>query len=148
MLIRRLEVRMPFPLTTRLAHCRFNFLQFSLILSYRSNEWRPCHLNKETSGHHNYSVTRMGVFYTLGTFQSLWQQLFCPNRPHFKAIYVKVSKSLIFSSDIIFGNFYKYLATFYWSRCRQLMLDPDCFCLRWRSISISDSSSTDFRISL
>ena len=38
------------------------------------------------------------------TFQSLWQQLFCPNWPHFQAIFVKVSKSFIFSSEIIFGQ--------------------------------------------
>ena len=45
------------------------------------------------------------------TFQSLWQQLFCPNLP----IFVKVSKSLIFLVKSFLGNFYKHLATFYWS---------------------------------
>ena len=49
------------------------------------------------------------------TFQSLRQQLFCPNRPHFQAIYH-------FSSEIL-GNFYRHLATFYWSHWLQVTAD-------------------------
>ena len=52
----------------------------------------------------------------LATFQSLWQQLVCPNRPHCQAIFVKVSKSFIFLVKSLLGNFYRHLATFYWSR--------------------------------
>ena len=44
------------------------------------------------------------------TFQSLWQQLvFLGN--------VKVSTSLIFQVKTFLGNFYRHLATFYWSHC-------------------------------
>ena len=47
------------------------------------------------------------------TFQSLWEQLFCPNYPHYLAIFVKVSKSFIFLVKSFLGNFYRHLATFY-----------------------------------
>ena len=49
------------------------------------------------------------------TFRSLWQQLNCPNLPYSCAIFVKVSKSLIFLVKSFLGNFYRHLATFYWS---------------------------------
>ena len=49
------------------------------------------------------------------TFQSLCQQLFCPNRPHFYANFCKVVEIFNFACEIILGNFYRYLATFYWS---------------------------------
>ena len=58
---------------------------------------------------------QIGQFIALwATLQSLWQQSVCPKLPHSQAIYVKVSKSFIFS-EIILGNFYGHLATFYWS---------------------------------
>ena len=41
----------------------------------------------------------------LPTFQSLWQQLFCPNHPHFKAIFVKLSKSFMFLVQLFLCNF-------------------------------------------
>ena len=49
------------------------------------------------------------------TFQRLWQQLVWPNLPHSKAIFVKVSISLIFLVKSFLGNFYRHLATVYWS---------------------------------
>ena len=49
------------------------------------------------------------------TFQSLWQQLFYPNLPHSWAIFVNVSKSLIFLLKSFLGGVYRHLATFYWS---------------------------------
>ena len=58
------------------------------------------------------------------TFQSLWYQLFCQNCPHFKAIFVKLSKSLIFPVKSFLGNFYRHLATFYWSHCLLLASLP------------------------
>ena len=51
------------------------------------------------------------------TFQSLWKQFICPNLPHSYTIFVKVSKSLIFLVKSFLGNFYRHLATFYWSHC-------------------------------
>ena len=48
------------------------------------------------------------------TFQSLWQQLICLNLLHSYAIFVKVSKSLIFLVKSFLGNFYSQLAIFYW----------------------------------
>ena len=48
---------------------------------------------------------QIGRFIALwAIFRSLWQQLFCPNCPHFKAIFVRVSKIFHFSSEIIFGQ--------------------------------------------
>ena len=41
----------------------------------------------------------------LATFQSLWQQLVCPNLPHSLAIFVKVSKCFIFLVESFLGNF-------------------------------------------
>ena len=38
------------------------------------------------------------------TFQSLWQQLVCPNLPHSYAIFVDVWKSPIFLVEIFLGN--------------------------------------------
>ena len=48
-------------------------------------------------------------------FKSLWQQLFCPNRVTFLGKFYKGVKIFHFSSEIILGNFLRYLATFYWS---------------------------------
>ena len=56
------------------------------------------------------------IFGLCAIFQSLWQQLFVQNRQHFEALFVKVSKSFLSLVKIIFGNFYRHWATFYWSR--------------------------------
>ena len=60
---------------------------------------------------------QIGQFIGLwATFQSLWQQLICPDLPkHSRAIFLKVSKSLIFLVKSFLGNFYRLLAIFYWS---------------------------------
>ena len=59
---------------------------------------------------------QIGRFIELwATFQSLWQQLICPNHPYYLAIFVKVSKSFIFKVKTFLGNFNRHLATFYWS---------------------------------
>ena len=49
------------------------------------------------------------------TFQSLWQQLICPNLSHSKAIFV--SKAIIFIEKSFWGNFYRHFAIFIWSHC-------------------------------
>ena len=41
--------------------------------------------------------------------------MFCPNLPHSPAIFVKVSKSIIFLVKSFLGNFYRLLAIFFWS---------------------------------
>ena len=46
------------------------------------------------------------------TIQSLWQQLISPNLLHTQAIFIKVSKSLIFLVKSFWGNFYRHLAIF------------------------------------
>ena len=56
---------------------------------------------------------QIGQFISLWvTFQSLCQQLFCQNHPHFLAIFVKRSKSFMFLVESFLGNFYRHLATF------------------------------------
>ena len=62
------------------------------------------------------SKTRLGDLLDFwATFQSIWQQLFCPNLPQSKEFFVKVSKSLIFLLKSFLGNFYRHLAIFFWS---------------------------------
>ena len=59
---------------------------------------------------------QIGRFNALwATFQSLWQQLFYPNRPDFLAIFVNLSKSLIFLVEIIYGQLLQTFDDFYWS---------------------------------
>ena len=48
-------------------------------------------------------------------FQSLWQQLNCPNLTHSLSIFVKVSKLFIFLVKPFLGNFYGHMAIFIWS---------------------------------
>ena len=61
---------------------------------------------------------QIGRFVALwANFESLWQQLFCPNRPHFKAIFEKVLESFIFLVKSFMGNFYRHLAALFWSHC-------------------------------
>ena len=53
---------------------------------------------------------QIGRFIALwATFQSLWQQFFCPNYPYFSGIFVKVSKSFIFLVISFLCNFYGHL---------------------------------------
>ena len=70
------------------------------------------------------------------TFQSLWQQLICPNLLHSWAIFVKVSKSLIFIVKSFLGNFYRHLVIFYWSHwfgVNKVFLVP-AICQSWASV--------------
>ena len=54
----------------------------------------------------NVQCDQIGRFNGLwATFQSFWQQLICPNLLHSYAIFVKVSKSLIFLVKSFLGNF-------------------------------------------
>ena len=49
------------------------------------------------------------------TFQSIWLPKAlksCPNLPHYLAIFVKVSKSIIFLVKHFLGNFYRHMAIF------------------------------------
>ena len=49
------------------------------------------------------------------SFQSLWQQFNLPKFPTFLGNLCKSVKIFNFSSEIILGNFYRHLATSYWS---------------------------------
>ena len=61
----------------------------------------------------NVQCHQIGRFIILwATFQSPWQQLFCPNWPNVKSITVKVSKSFILLEKSFLGYFYRHLATF------------------------------------
>ena len=92
---------------------------FNLILmKCHFNRYKNTQIRKDTIGRqslHSSSVTRLGDLLDFGQIlQSLWQQLFCLNHPHFKAIFKGV-KIFHFSSEIIFRPFYRHLAIFYWS---------------------------------
>ena len=60
------------------------------------------------------------IYWTLGNFASLWQQLILPKSPTFLGNFCKLSKSLIFLVKSFLGNFYRHLAIFYWSHCLQI----------------------------
>ena len=58
---------------------------------------------------------QIGRFWTLANFSKPVATISCPNLRNSEAIFVKVSKSLIFLVKSFLGNFYRHLATFYWS---------------------------------
>ena len=96
----------------------------SQLSDYSGRHQSPDHLMSRSGSEHSSTsgITRhkqcdqIGRFISLwATFQSLQQQLFCPNRPDFMAIFVKLSKSFIFLVLSVLGNFYRHFATFYWS---------------------------------
>ena len=53
---------------------------------------------------------QIGRFIGIRSTFGLWQQLICPNLPHSQAIFVKVSKSIIFLVKSFLGNFCGHLA--------------------------------------
>ena len=56
---------------------------------------------------------QIGQFIGLwATFQSSWQKLICPNISHSLAIFVNMSKSIIFLVKSFLSNFYRHLAIF------------------------------------
>ena len=66
----------------------------------------------------SYQCDQIGRFIILSaTFQSPWQQLFCPNCQHILGNFCKGDKIFYFTRKILLGNFYKHLTTFYWSHC-------------------------------
>ena len=86
------------------------------------------------------SVTRLGDFIALwATFQRLWQQLFCPNCPHFWGNFVMVSNYFIFLVKSFLGNFSRHLATLYWSHC--LLTKVSCNPV-WDDLIINLSNPT------
>ena len=69
-------------------------------------------------------MTRLGDYWTLGNFLKPLATINFPKSPTFLGNFLKVSKSIIFlSKSIIFlvksflGNFYTYLAIFFWTHC-------------------------------
>ena len=48
------------------------------------------------------------------TFQSLWQQLFCPNHTHFRQLLQRCQNFSFFLVESFLEDFYRHLATFYW----------------------------------
>ena len=55
------------------------------------------------------------IYWTLGNFSKPLATINLPNSSTFFGNFVKVSKSLIFLMKSFLGNFYRNLATFYWS---------------------------------
>ena len=86
---------------------------------------------------------QIGQFIALwATFQSQWQQYFFPNCPHFWANFVKVSKSFIFPVKSYLGNFYRHLATFYWSLT--LSIIPTAYTIHMSTMSFEPSCEPIF----
>ena len=57
------------------------------------------------------------IYWALGNFSKPVATISLPKSLTFLAFFVKVSKSLIFLVKSFLGNFYRHLATFYWSHC-------------------------------
>ena len=106
---------------------KINEMKFLITLKGVKHNARDNFLSKTTKNNLYFSLSKyaicnqchqIGRFIALwATFQSLWYQLFCPNCPHFEAFFVKVSKSFIVLAKSFLGNFYRHLATIYWSHC-------------------------------
>ena len=74
------------------------------------------------------------IYCTLGNFSKAVAAIILTKLPIFYAIFVEVSKSFIFLVESILGNFYRHLATFYWSRCWQWSLSIPEICSSNRGI--------------
>ena len=57
------------------------------------------------------------IFCILGNFLNPVATIILPKLPTFLRNFCKHVKMFNFASEIIFGNFYSHLATFYWSHC-------------------------------
>ena len=70
---------------------------------------------------YNYQCDQIRWFIALwATFQSLWQQLICPNCPHFRGFLYRCQNISFFLVKSFLGNFDdRHLATFYWSHTDQ-----------------------------
>ena len=73
--------------------CLNDCMQFLMLLLNGEGGWE----DTQPDGRRQVQCDQIGRFIGLcTTFQSLQQQLICPNLPHYQAIFVKVSKSFIF----------------------------------------------------
>ena len=104
-----------------------NFLQENLVLKKRVqiredyNLWKWLSLSPvvrilltQAS-----SVPFWAIYCMLGNFSKPVATTILPKWPTFLGNFLKVSKSFIFLVKSFWGNFYRHLATFYWSHCRQ-----------------------------
>ena len=75
------------------------------------------------------------IYWTLGNFSKPMATINLPKSPSY-AIFVKVSKTIIFLVKSFLGNFYRHLANFYWSQAliHQAELDGNLFPLIWCKI--------------
>ena len=73
----------------------------------------------------SHQCDQIGRFIGLwATFQSLWKEF--AQISYILSKFCKDVKILNFSSEIIFGQFYRHLATFYWSHCLLLPIGGCC----------------------
>ena len=88
------------------------FFSFPPQLDYKSM-WESAFANMLAGC----SVTKLGNLWRFGQLlKAPVATIIFPRSPTFKAIFVKGSKSFIFLVKSFLGNFYRTLATFYWSR--------------------------------
>ena len=64
------------------------------------------------------------IYYTLGNFLKPLATVNLPKSQTLFAIFQKVSKSIIFLVKSFLGNFYRHLATFFWSHWQQPKQEP------------------------
>ena len=82
----------------------------------------------------NKQCDQIGRFITLwATFQSPWQQLFCPKCQHIWGNFCKFVKIFHFTSKILIGElFFRHLATFWPVKSRQMSIYKNCCHTLWK----------------
>ena len=62
-----------------------------------------------------FSVTRWGNLLNIGQLFKACGKIFLPKSSIFLGNFCKIAKIFYFASEIIFGQIFRHLATFYWS---------------------------------
>ena len=86
-------------------------------------------------------------FFALGQpFKAGGNTYFTPKQPQCWAIFVKVSKSLIFLVNSFFGNFYRHLAIFIWSHWSPTLIARPGFIYSHNVISLNNTLGVGSRL--
>ena len=77
------------------------------------------------------------IYWTLGNFSKPLATISLPKSPTFLDNFAMMSKSLIFLVKSFLVNFYRHLATFYWSHCLSLSFHLSVTYTYYLSLSLS-----------
>ena len=84
------------------------------------------------------------IYWTLGNFSKPLATISLPKSPTFLDNFAMMSKSLIFLVKSFLVNFYRHLATFYWSHCLSLSFHLSVTYTYYLSLSFSVQKLTSF----